>query len=133
MKKTTINFLLIALLMTGAPAQAATKLSNNKNSKDSCKNIKTNYKSEIMSKWSNGLASDTDVLKEIELNIKMLEKQKKITNDKIKKNINVWIKAENDTKNALKEQDVKLITNSLNLKILTINKFNKICELEKNK
>jgi hypothetical protein len=29
-----------------------------------------------MSKWSNGLASDQDVLKEIELNIEMLRKTK---------------------------------------------------------
>jgi hypothetical protein len=131
MKKIITFILIMQFLMITETANADSKLT--KINKNVCKNIKTNYKSEVMAKWSNGLTDDQDVLKEIDLNIKMLKKQNKITNGKIKQNIDVWIKTEVDTKNALEEQDIKLITNSVNLKISTINKFNKICGLGKNK
>jgi competence protein ComGC len=53
MKKIIITFLLISLLIPTTSAQAATKSLNTKGNKASCKIIKTKYKSEVMSKWSN--------------------------------------------------------------------------------
>jgi hypothetical protein len=130
MKKIIITSLLISLLIPITSAQAATKSLNNKNNKASCKNIKTRYESEVMSKWSNGLASDQDVLKEIDLNIKMLGKIQKNTNGKIYNIIRDWIKAEKNTKDALIDKNIEKIVNSTNYKIITIKQFNKICDLE---
>ena len=98
MKKIIITSLLIALLVPSESALAETKSLNSKNNKASCKNIKENYKSEIMSKWSNGLASDQDVLKEINSNIDMLTIKQKSTTGKIKATISYWITAEKNTK-----------------------------------
>jgi hypothetical protein len=128
MKKIIITSLLISLLIPIASAQAATKSLNTKGNKASCKNIKTKYQSEVMSKWSSGLASDQDVLKEIDLNIDMLTTKQKSTNGKIKTTIASWIKAEKDTKNALNDKNVKGITAAMNLKISSITNFDKLCK-----
>ena len=72
MKKTIITTIILALLIPVYSAQATTKSLNTKNNKNSCKFIKTKYKSDVMLNWSNGTANDQDVLKEIDLNIKML-------------------------------------------------------------
>jgi competence protein ComGC len=128
MKKIIITSLLIALLIPNAPAQAATKSLKTKGNQASCKNIKTQYQSDVMSKWSNGLASDQDVLKEIDLNITMLAKKQKSTSGKIKTNISSWIKAEKNTKTALIDKDVEAITVAMNLKISSISNFDKLCK-----
>ena len=128
MKKIIITSLLIALLIPSASAQAATKSLNTKGNKTSCKNIKTNYKSDVMSKWSNGLASDQDVLKEIDLNIKMLTAKQKPTTGKIKTSIVSWITAEKNTKIALTDKNVEAITSAMNLKIKSITQFDKLCK-----
>jgi competence protein ComGC len=128
MKKIIITSLLITLLMPVASAEAATKSLNTKGNKASCKNIKTQYQSEVMSKWSNGLASDQDVLKEIDLNIDMLTTKQKTTTGKIKTTLASWIKAEKDTKNALDDKDLKGITVAMNLKISSITNFDKLCK-----
>jgi hypothetical protein len=128
MKKTIITSLLITLLMPIASAEAATKTLNTKGNKASCKDIKTKYQSEVMSKWSNGLASDQDVLKEIDLNIDMLTKKQKPTTGKIKTTLASWIKAEKDTKNALDDKDLEGITVAMNLKISSITNFDKLCK-----
>jgi hypothetical protein len=128
MKKIIITSLLISLLIPTASAQAATKSLNTKGNKASCKNIKTKYGSEVMSKWSNGLASDEDVLKEIDLNIKMLIARQKSTSGKIKTNINSWITAEKNTKIALTDKNVEGITAAMNLKISSITNFDKLCK-----
>jgi competence protein ComGC len=128
MKKIIITSLLISLLIPTASAQAATKSLNTKGNKASCKNIKTQYKSEIMSKWSNGLAGDPDVLKEIDLNIGMLTAKQKSTTGKIKTTIASWIKAEKDTKNALSDKNVEGITAAMSLKISSITNFDKLCK-----
>ena len=128
MKKTIITFLLITLLIPSASAVAATKSLNTKGNKASCKNIKTKYQSGMMSKWSNGLASDQDVLKEIDLNITMLTAKQKSTTGKIKTTITSWIKAEKDTKNALIDKNVEGITAAMNLKISSITNFDKLCK-----
>ena len=128
MKKIIITSLLISLLSPIASAQAATKILNTNGNKASCKNIKTKYQSEMMSKWSSGLASDQDVLKEIDLNINMLMAKQKPTSGKIKTTIASWIKAEKDTKNALSDKNVQGITASMNLKISSITNFNKLCK-----
>ena len=128
MKKIIITSLLISLLIPTASAQAATKSLNTKGNKASCKSIKTKYKSEVMSKWSNGLASDQDVLKEIDLNIDMLTTKQKPTTGKIKTTIASWIKSEKDTKNALSDKDVQGITAAMNLKISSITNFDKLCK-----
>ncbi len=128
MKKIIITSLLITLLIPSVSAEAATKSLNTKGNKASCKNIKINYKSEVMSKWSSGLASDEDVLKEIDLNINMLTKKQKSTTGKIKSIVASWIKAEKDTKNALNDKNVEGITAAMNLKIFSITNFDKLCK-----
>ena len=128
MKKIIITSLLISLLIPTASAQAATKSLNTKGNKASCKNIKTNYESEIMSKWSNGLASDQDVLKEIDLNIDMLAAKQNSTTGKIKTTIASWITAEKNTKIALDSKNVEAITAAMNLKISSITNFDKLCK-----
>jgi hypothetical protein len=128
MKKIIITSLLVALLIPNASAQAATKSLNTKGNKASCKNIKTGYKSEVISKWSNGLASDQDVLKEIDLNIDMLAAKQKSTTGKIKTTIVSWITAEKNTKIALTSKNVEAITAVMNLKISAITNFDKLCK-----
>ena len=128
MKKIIITSLLIALLIPSTSAQAATKSLNTKGNKTSCKNIKTNYKSDVMSKWSNGLASDQDVLKEIDSNIDMLAAKQKSTSGKIKTTIASWITAEKNTKIALTSKNVEAITAAMNLKISSITNFDKLCK-----
>ena len=128
MKKIIITFLLISLLIPTASAQAATKSLNTKGNKASCKSIKTKYESEVMSKWSKGLASDQDVLKEIDLNIDMLAAKQKSTTGKIKTTIVSWITAEKNTKIALTSKNVEAITAAMNLKISSITNFDKLCK-----
>ena len=128
MKKIIITSLLITLLIPTVPAEAATKSLNTKGNKASCKNIKINYKSELISKWSNGLASDQDVLKEIDLNINMLTAKQKSTTGKIKTTIGSWITAEKNTKIALTSKNVEAITTAMNLKISSITNFDKLCK-----
>jgi hypothetical protein len=128
MKKIIITSLLIALFIPSASAQAATKSLNTKGNKSSCKSIKTNYESEVMSKWSNGLASDQDVLKEIDLNISMLTARQKSTSGKIKTTIASWVTAEKNTKIALNSKNVEAITAAMNLKIFSITNFDKLCK-----
>ena len=131
MKKIIITSLLITLLIPNTYAQAATKSLNTKGNKASCKNIKTKYESEVMSRWSNGLASDQDVLKEIDLNINMLTAKQKSTTGKIKTTIASWITAEKNTKIALTNKNVEAITTAMNLKISSITNFDKLCNLIK--
>ena len=114
--------------MPTAPAYAAMKSLNTKGNKVSCKNIKINYQSEVMSKWSNGLASDQDVIKEIDLNINMLTKRQKSTNGKIKISVGSWITAEKNTKIALIDKNIEAITTAMNLKISSITNFDKLCK-----
>jgi hypothetical protein len=128
MKKIIITSLLITLLMPSMSAQAATKSLKTKANKASCKSIKTTYESEVMSKWSNGLASDQDVLEEIDLNISMLAAKQKSTTGKIKTNIASWITAEKNTKIALTSKNVEAITVAMNLKISSITNFDKLCK-----
>jgi hypothetical protein len=128
MKKIIITSLLISLLIPTASAHAAAKSLNTKGNKASCKSIKTKYESEIMSKWSNGLASDQDVLKEIDLNIDILAAKQKPTTGKIKTTIASWITAEKNTKIALTNKNVEGITAAMNLKISSISNFDKLCK-----
>ena len=128
MKKIIITSLLILLLIPTASANAAAKSLNTKGNKASCKSIKTKYESEIISKWSNGLASDQDVLKEIDLNVNMLAAKQKSTTGKIKTTIASWITAEKNTKIALTSKNVEAITTAMNLKISSITNFEKLCK-----
>lgn len=127
MKKIIIISILISLSMPIASVEAATKSLNTNNNKTACKNIKTKYQSSIMSKWSNGLASDQDVLKEIQLNINMLTIKQKSTSGKIKTTIGSWITAEKNTKNALINKNIEEISAAMNLKISSITNFDKLC------
>jgi len=128
MKKIIITSLLISLFIPIASAEAATKSLNTKGNKASCKSIKTKYESETISKWSNGLASDQDVLKEIDLNIGMLTAKQKSTTGKIKTTIASWIAAEKNTKIALTDKNVEGVTAAMNLKISSITNFDKLCK-----
>jgi len=128
MKKIIITSLLIALLIPNASTHAATKSLNTKGNKASCKTIKVNYKSEVISNWANGLASDQDVLKEIDLNIKMLTSKQKPTTGKIKTTIDSWIKAEKNTRLAITDKNLEAITVAMNLKISSVTNFDKLCK-----
>lgn len=108
--------------------EAATKSLNTKGNKSSCKNIKIKYQSNIMFKWSNGMASDQDVLKEIDLNIDMLITRQKPTTGKIKTVVSSWITAEKNTKIAIVDKNVKAITAAMNLKIKSVTEFDKLCK-----
>jgi hypothetical protein len=128
MKKIITASLLIALLIPNASAQAATKSLNTKGNKSSCKTIKGNYKSEVINDWSNGLASDQDVLKEIDLNIKMLTLKQKPTTGKIKTTIASWITSEKNTKIAIIDKNFEAIAIAMNLKISSVTNFDKLCK-----
>ena len=128
MKKIIITSLLISLCMPIASVEASTKSLKTKGNKASCKNIKTQYRSDLISKWSNGLAGDQDVLKEIDLNTDMLTAKQKFTTGKIKTTISSWIKAEKDTKNALIDKNVEGVTAAMSLKISSITNFDKLCK-----
>jgi len=128
MKKIIITSLLIALLIPSVSAQAATKSLNTKGNKSSCKSIKANYKSEVIANWSNGLASDQDLLKEIDLNISMLTAKQKSTTGKIKTTIASWIKSEKNTKIAITDKNFEAINAAMNLKIVSVTNFDKLCK-----
>ena len=127
MKKTIITTIILALLIPVYSAQATTKSLNTKNNKNSCKFIKTKYKSDVMLNWSNGTANDQDVLKEIDLNIKMLATRQKSTSGKIKVSVGSWILAEKNTKTAIFDKNVEAITAAMDLKIKAVTEFDKLC------
>jgi hypothetical protein len=127
MKKIIITTMILALLIPLSSAEATTKSLNTKNNKNSCKFIKTKYKSEVMLNWSNGTANDQDVLKEIDLNIKMLTTRQKSTSSKIKTSVGFWILAEKNTKTAISNKNVEAITAAMGLKIKSVTEFDKLC------
>jgi hypothetical protein len=129
MKKTIVTILSIVLLSTTGPANAAVKPLNSKENKNSCTYVKTKYKSSAISDWSNGLATDKDVIKEVESNIKMLSTRAAYTNGKIRVQITSWIAAENKTRVSLINSDVDGISDAMTLKISSLNKLNKLCKL----
>ena len=127
MKKITTMAVLLALLIPVSSAQATTKSLNTKNNKNSCKFIKTKYKADVMLNWSNSTANDQDVLKEIDLNIKMLTIKQKSTSGKIKTSVASWILAEKNTKTAIFDKNVEAITAAMDLKIKAVTEFDKLC------
>lgn len=127
MKKIIISALIILMLPISS-VQAATKSLNTKDNKSACKNIKASYKLEVMSKWSNGLANDNDVLEEIESNINMISKKQKNTTGKIKSITSSWINIEENTKIALTDKNVEALTNAMTLKISVIKQFDNVCK-----
>jgi hypothetical protein len=68
------------------------------------------------------------VLKEIDLNIKMLTLKQKPTTGKIKTTINSWIKAEKNTRLAITDKNLEAITAAMNLKIASVTNFDKLCK-----
>lgn len=127
MKKIIISTLIILALPISS-VQAATKSLNTKANKSACKNIKASYKSEVMSKWSNGLANDNDVLEEIESNINMISKKQKNTSGKIKSITSSWINIEKNTKISLTDKNIEALTNAMTLKINVIKQFDSVCK-----
>ena len=128
MKKIIITAIVISLLIPVSSAQATTKSLNTKNNKNSCKFIKTKYKSEIMINWSNNTASDDDVLKEIDQNIKMLSAREKLTSGAIKAAVKSWIVSEKNTQKALENKNIEEILKAMELKISSVSKFDKLCK-----
>jgi hypothetical protein len=128
MKKTIIFILSLAFLLVVAPAEAATKPLNSKENKNSCTYIRAKYQSSVMSDWSNGLATDQDVIKEIELNIKMLSNRASYTNGNIQVQIKSWLSAEKKTKVSLVNNDINAISSAMTLKISSVNKLDKLCK-----
>jgi len=128
MKKTIIVILSAFILLTITPVQAATKTLNSKENKSSCTYIKAKYQSSVMSDWSNGLATDQDVVKEIEANIKMLSTRAAYTNGKIQVQVKSWLAAEKKTSVALINNDIDGISAAMKLKISSLNKLNILCK-----
>ena len=127
MKKIIITVITLALLVPAYSAQATTKSLNTKNNKNSCKFIKTKYEADVMLNWSNGTANDQDVLKEIDLNIKMLTTKQKSTSGKIKTSVGSWISAEKNTKTAIFDKNIEAINAVMELKIKAVTEFDKLC------
>ena len=128
MKKTTIAILSAAILLTITPAQGATKPLSSKENKNSCTYIKAKYQASVMSDWSNGLATDQDVIKEVEANIKMLSARAVYTNGKIQTQVKSWLTAEKKTKVSLINNDIEGISTAMTLKISSVNNLNKLCK-----
>jgi hypothetical protein len=128
MKKIIITGITLALLIPAYSAQATTKSLNTKNNKNSCKFIKTKYQSEVMFNWANGIASDEDMLKEINKNILMLSKREKLTNGSIKTIVKSWITAEQNTQIALQSKNVEAVIKAMDLKVSSVTKFDKLCK-----
>jgi hypothetical protein len=128
MKKTIIAILSTTLLLTAGSANATTKPLNSKENKTSCTYIKTQYKTSGMSNWSNGLATDQDLIKEINSNIKMLSSQLVRTSGSIQKQVKSWLSAEKQTKISLTNKDIDGISTAMTLKISSVNKLNKLCK-----
>jgi hypothetical protein len=128
MKKIIITTILLTLLIPVSSAQATTKFLNTKNNKNSCKIIKTNYKSEVMLDWAVGKANDNDMLKEIDENIIMLSKRVKLTSGSINTAVKSWIKAEKNTKTALQTKSVESVVQAMDLKFSSVTKFDQLCK-----
>lgn len=128
MKKTIIFILSTVFLLTVAPAEAASKPLNSKENKNSCTYVRTKYQSSVMSDWSNGLATDQDVIKEIESNIKMLSTRSAYTNGSIQIQIKSWLSAEKKTRVSLINKDIEGISSAMTLKISSVNKLDKLCK-----
>ena len=128
MKKTIIVILSTILLLNTGSAYAAKKPINSKENKSSCTYVRANYQSSVMSDWSNGLATDQEVIKEIDLNIKMLSNRALRTNGNIQVQIKSWLNAEKKTKVSLINNDVDGISSAMTLKISSVSKLNKLCK-----
>jgi hypothetical protein len=128
MKKTTIAILSAAIMLTITPAHGATKPLNSKENKNSCTYIKAKYQSSVMSDWSNGLATDKDVIQEIESNIKMLSSRAIYTNGKIQTQVKSWLIAEKKTKISLVNGSIDEMSAAMTLKISSVNNLNKLCK-----
>jgi hypothetical protein len=128
MKKIITTILSAVILLTIAPAEAATKPLNSKENKNSCTYIKTKYQLSAMSDWSNGLKTDQDVIKEIDSNIKMLSSRLIYTNGKIQTQIKYWLSAEKKTKTSLLNGDIDGVFTAMTLKISYVNNLNKLCK-----
>jgi hypothetical protein len=126
--KIIIIILSTTFLLTAGHANAANKPINSKENKSSCTYVKAKYQSSFMSNWSNGLATDQDVIKEIELNIKMLSNRANYTNGKIQVQVKSWLNAEKKTKISLMNGDVDGISAAMTLKISSVNNLNKLCK-----
>jgi hypothetical protein len=127
MKKITIVAVLLTLLIPVSSAEATTKSLNTKNNKNSCKFIKTKYQSEVMLNWATGIATDEDMLKETTQNIAMLSKREKLTSGAIKNVVKTWIVSEQNTKIALQSKNLDAVIKSVELKISSVAKFDKLC------
>jgi hypothetical protein len=128
MKKTIIVILSAVFLLNVGSAHATTKPINSKENKSSCTYVKAKYQSSVMSDWSNGLATDQDVIKEVEANIKMLSTRAVYTNGKIQTQVKSWLTAEKKTKVSLINNDIEGISTAMTLKISSVNNLNKLCK-----
>jgi hypothetical protein len=128
MKKTITVILSAMLLLNTGSAYAASKPINSKENKSSCTYVRAKYQSSVMSDWSNGLATDQEVIKEIDLNISMLSKRALLTNGKIQVQIKSWLTAEKKTKVSLINGDIDGISSAMTLKISSVNQLNKLCK-----
>jgi len=128
MKKITITILSLVFLLTTGSAYAAVKPLNSNENKSSCTHMRQKYQSLVMSDWSNGLATDQDVVKEIEANIKMLSTRAAYTNGKIQVQVKSWLAAEKKTSVALINNDIDGISAAMKLKISSLNKLNILCK-----
>lgn len=116
-----------AMVLNNNIAHAASKTSILKTNQSVCKKIKSEYKSEKMFQWVNGLSSDNDFLNEIDSNIKIINLNKKKSSGKIKSVIFLWSNTEKDIKYAVLNKDITKVAELFIIKTNQIKKFDELC------
>ena len=133
MKKILFALTLVLCLSQTQNAVATTKDKNLKTKENikACSNFKSNYSVSVLESWSSGQASDEQLLKEINLNIKNLSKYNKKTTKSLKLSINKILESENIAKKAIENENLEDFLTSLSLKISFLQQTQKICDLIK--
>lgn len=127
MKKIIYFILFLTMMLNNNIAYAVSKTSILKNNQSVCKKIKSEYKTEKMFQWINGLASDNDFLNEIDSNIKIINSNKKKISSKIKSVIFLWNNTEQDIKYAIINKDINKVAELFIIKTDQIKKFDTLC------
>jgi len=111
-------------------AVAATKDKNlqTKENIKVCSIFKTKYSVSVLELWSNGKASDEQLLKEINLNISNLSKYNKKTTKSLKLSIDKVLESENIAKKAIKDEKLDDLLTSLSLRIDAVQQTQKLCD-----
>ena len=130
MKKILFALTLVLCLSQTQSAMATTKNKNLKTKENikACSIFKTEYSVSVLESWSNGQASDEQLLKEINLNINNLLKFNKKTTKSLKLSINKVLESENIAKKAIENENLDDLLISLSLRISAVQQTQKLCD-----